>query len=130
MYDLFLRLHILSIFTRNRHWPNPLNDEYAPCFWVEFICSNSCNHFQSFPVDIWLFSIEFAACSKPPSNDDYRKAFYPKTQQCHQGVGWTHDYAIRVVLKPATLYSFAYAVNHNDKCLPKNIQKDKDEGDN
>ena len=34
-----------------------------------------------------LFSTEFAACSKPPSRDNHRKASYPRTQQRDQGVG-------------------------------------------
>ena len=41
-------------------------------------------------VDIFNFlSTAFACCSKPPSRYDYRNAFYPKTQQCDQGLGWT-----------------------------------------
>ena len=52
----------------------------------------SCGRFDFFPR-------KFAACSKPPSRDNYRKASYPRTQQRDQGAGWTHDPAIRVVGK-------------------------------
>ena len=52
----------------------------------------SCWRFDFFPR-------KFAACSKPPSRDNYRKASYPRTQQRDQGAGWTHDPAIRVVVK-------------------------------
>ena len=51
----------------------------------------SCWRFNFFPR-------KFAACSKPPSRDNYRKASYPRTQQRDQGAGWTHDPAIRVVV--------------------------------
>ena len=50
-----------------------------------------------------FFSRKFAACSKPPSRDNYRKASYPRTQQRDQGGGWTHDPAIRVVVKTTPL---------------------------
>ena len=40
------------------------------------------------PVDFFEFlSTEFAACSKPPSKDNYRKAVYPRTQKPDQGAG-------------------------------------------
>ena len=52
----------------------------------------SCWRFDFFPR-------KFAACSKPPSRDNYRKASYPGTQQRNQGAGWTHDPTIRVVVK-------------------------------
>ena len=43
---------------------------------------------QYVPVDFSEFSsTEFAACSKPPSRDDHRKASYPSTQQRDQGAG-------------------------------------------
>ena len=32
-----------------------------------------------------FMSTKFAACSKPPSRDNYRKASYPRTQQRDQG---------------------------------------------
>ena len=34
-------------------------------------------------------STEFAACSKPRSRDNHRKAYHPKTQERHQGADWT-----------------------------------------
>jgi len=34
-----------------------------------------------FRLLLWLFTTEFAAYSKPPSRDNYRKALYPRTQQ-------------------------------------------------
>ena len=40
------------------------------------------------PVDFFEFlSTEFAACSKPTSRDNDRKASYPRTQQRDQGAG-------------------------------------------
>ena len=40
------------------------------------------------PADFFEFlPTEFAACSKPPSKDNRRKAPYPKTQQRDQGAG-------------------------------------------
>ena len=40
------------------------------------------------PVDFFEFlSTKFAACSKPPSRDNHRKASYPRTQQRDQGAG-------------------------------------------
>ena len=40
------------------------------------------------PVDFFeFFSTEFAACSKPPSRDNPRKASYLRTQQRDQGAG-------------------------------------------
>ena len=37
-------------------------------------------------VDFYEFlSAEFAACSKPPSRDNLRKASYPRTRQRDQG---------------------------------------------
>ena len=55
------------------------------------------DHFPSFPR-------KFAACSKPPSRDNYRKASYPRTQQRDQGGGWSYDPAIRVVVKTTPLH--------------------------
>ena len=62
------------------------------------------DHFPSFPVDVFdFFPLKFAACSKSPSRDNYRKASFPRTQQRDQGVGWTQDPAIRVVVKTTPL---------------------------
>ena len=57
-------------------------------------------------LSCWRFDFflrKFAACSKPPSSDNYRKASYPRTQQRDQGAGWTHDPAIRVVVNTTPL---------------------------
>ena len=57
-------------------------------------------------LSCWRFDFlprKFAACSKPPSRDNYRKASYPRTQQGDQGTGWTHDPAIRDVVKTTPL---------------------------
>jgi len=43
------------------------------CSWVV--------HFRVFRLFLWLLTTEFAACSKPPSRDNRRKAPYPRTQQ-------------------------------------------------
>ena len=62
------------------------------------------------PLRSWLFSKlyswrldffphKFAACSKPPSRDNYCKACNPRTQQRDQSAGWAHDHAIRIVVK-------------------------------
>ena len=62
------------------------------------------DHFPSFPVDVFdFFPRKFAACSKPPSRDNYRKASYSRTQQRDQGADWTLDPAIRVVVKMTPL---------------------------
>ena len=61
----------------------------------------SCWRFDFFPR-------KFAACSKPPSRDNYRKASYPRTQQRDQGASWTHDPAIRVVVKTMPFFSFFF----------------------
>jgi len=37
-------------------------------------------HFQGFPLILYLLTTEFAACSKPPSRDNHRKASYPRTR--------------------------------------------------
>jgi len=39
---------------------------------------SSCN-FQVFWLFLWLLTTKFAACSKPPSRDNHRKASYPRT---------------------------------------------------
>ena len=52
-----------------------------------------------------FFPRKFAACSKPPSRDNYRKVSYPRVQQRDQNAGWIHDYAIRVVVKTTSLPS-------------------------
>jgi len=38
-------------------------------------------HFRVFCLFLWFLSTKFAACSKPPSRDNHRKASYPRTQQ-------------------------------------------------
>ena len=48
------------------------------------------------PVDFFEFlSTKFAACSKPPSRDNHRKASYPRTQQ--------RDHSIWVIVKTTPL---------------------------
>jgi len=46
-------------------------------------------HFRVFWLFLWLLTSEFAACSKPPSRDNHRKALYPRTQLCDEGESWT-----------------------------------------
>ena len=47
-----------------------------------------CSCGSNVPVDFFEFlSAEFAACSKPPSSYNHRKASYPRTQQRDQGAG-------------------------------------------
>jgi len=43
-------------------------------------CLRSCP-FPCFLLFLWLLTAEFAACSKPPSRDNHRRAPYPRTQQ-------------------------------------------------
>jgi len=38
-------------------------------------------HFRVFRLFLWLLITQFAACSKPPSRDNHRKAPYSRTQQ-------------------------------------------------
>ena len=83
-------VHLYPPITRKRRcaifWTNPHPLRSWP------FSKLSCWRFDFFPR-------KFAACSKPPSRDNYRKASYPRTQQREQGAGWTHDPAIRVVVK-------------------------------
>ena len=87
-------VHLYPPITRKRRcaifWTNPHPLRSWP--FSKF----SCWRFDFFPR-------KFAACSKPPSRDNYRKASYPRTQQRDQGAGWTHDPAIRVVVKTTPL---------------------------
>ena len=53
-----------------------------------------------------LFPRKFAACLKPPSRDNHRKASYPKMQQRDQDAGLTHDYVVKVVVKTTPLPSW------------------------
>ena len=41
--------------------------------------------FQALQSMFDFFPRKFAACSKPPSRDNHRKASYPRTQQRDQG---------------------------------------------
>ena len=87
-------VHLYPPITRKRRcamlWTNPHPLRSWP------FSKLSCWRFDFFPR-------KFAACLKPPSRDNYRKAFYPRTQQRDQGAGWTHDPAIRVVVKTTLL---------------------------
>ena len=87
-------VHLHPPITRKRRcamlWTNPHPLRSWP------FSKLSCWHFDFFPR-------KFATCSKPPSRDNYRKASYPRTQQRDQGAGWTHDSAIRVVVKTTPL---------------------------
>jgi len=49
-------------------------------FWTNPHPLRSCL-FSNFPLFLWLLTIEFAAYSKPPSRENYRKEPYPRTQQ-------------------------------------------------
>ena len=54
----------------------------------ESVCNSS--PWSNVPEDFFeLLFIEFAACSKPSSRDNYRETFYSRTQQRHQGESWT-----------------------------------------
>ena len=87
-------VHLYPPITRKRRcaifWTNPHPLRSWP------FSKLSCWRFDIFPS-------KFAACSKPPSRDNYRKASYPRTQQRDQGAGWTHDPAIRVIVKTTPL---------------------------
>ena len=87
-------VHLCPPITRKRRcamlWTNPLPLRSWP------FSKLSCWRFDFFPR-------KFAACSNPPSRYNYRKASYPRTQQRDQGAGWTHDPAIRVVVKTTPL---------------------------
>ena len=50
--------------------------------WFDF-------HMNLFEYWICSLSIEFAACLKPPSKDNHRKASYARTQHRDQGANWT-----------------------------------------
>ena len=62
-------------------------------------------------LDFFKFlSTEFAACSKSPSKDNYRKASYPRMQLQGPGWGLNPDNAIRNVVK-RDLYPLGHAVS-------------------
>ena len=52
-----------------------------------------------------ILSTEFAACSKPPSRNNHRKASYPRTQQRDHLNLWelNPDHSIMVVVKTTPL---------------------------
>ena len=75
---------VIKLLIANKLWRNIDNCKKNPHLLRSFRWSNVHVDFFKF------FSIEFAACSKPPSRDNHRKASYPKTQQRDQGAGWTH----------------------------------------
>ena len=54
--------------------------------------------FQAFRVTFGFFSHNFAACSKPPSRDNHRKASYPRTNN------------VPTVFSVSTVYMFPYLV--------------------
>ena len=87
-------VHLYPPITRKRRcamfWTNPHPLRSWPCSKLSYW------RFDFFPR-------KFAACLKPPSRDNHRKASYPRTQQRDQGAGWTHDPAIRVVVKTTPL---------------------------
>ena len=76
------------------------------------------NNSQVFRLTFDFFPHEFAACSKPLSRDNHRKASYPRTQQRDQGAGWTHVHATRVVVKTTSLPSWP-RYRHSNKALPR-----------
>ena len=49
----------------------PRLEEFSPALEFPLISNVSVDFFEFLPT-------EFAACSKPPSKDNYRKAFYPR----------------------------------------------------
>ena len=62
--------------------------------------------FQCFnvPVVLWEFwSNKFAACSKPPSRDNHRKALYRRVQQHDQGADGPNNQAIRAFVNTTPL---------------------------
>ena len=75
-------------------------------------------HFPSFLVAYDFFPHKFAACSKPPSRDNHRKASYSRTQKREQDADWTHDHAIRVIVKTTLLPSWPRC-RHSNKPLPR-----------
>jgi len=58
-------------------------------------------HFRVFRLFLWLLTIELAACSKPPSRNNHRKAPYLRTQQLVRW-GWelNLDHAIVITRSP------------------------------
>ena len=87
-------MHLYSPITRKRRCAMFWTNTHPLRSWP--FSKLSCWRFDFFPR-------KFAACSKPPSRDNYRKASYPRTQQRDQGAGWTHNSAIRVVVKTTPL---------------------------
>ena len=65
---------------------DPLTFHYQDYFVIGGI--RTCLGVSNVPVNFFKFlSIEFAACSKPPSRDNHRKVSYPWTQQREQSAG-------------------------------------------
>ena len=75
-------------------------------------------NFQVFRLTFDFFPHKFAACSKPLSRDNRRKASYPRTQQHDQDVRWTHVYVTRVVVETTFLPSWPRC-RHSNKALPQ-----------
>ena len=58
--------------------------------WLEESAPTVLRSFQRSNVPVNFFEFlptESAACSEPPSRDNSRKAFYPRTHQRNQGAG-------------------------------------------
>ena len=95
-------LHLYPPITRKRRWSYPL-DETPP--------AQKLTIFPAFHLTFDFFQHKFSACSEPPSRDNHRKRSYPRTQQRDQGASWTHDHAIKVVVKTTPLLAQKDSIN-------------------
>ena len=59
----------------------------AAIHWTNLHTYRSYPFCQVFWYTVRFFPRKFAACSKPPSGDNHRKASYSRTQQRDQGAG-------------------------------------------
>ena len=91
---LFVLAHIHPPVTRQRQTLNIGRSAHFSLQWLLRGWRNP-HLLRSFqwskvPVNSLKFlSTEFAACTKPPSRDNHRKASYPRMQQRDQGTGRT-----------------------------------------
>ena len=88
--------------------------ESAPALGFPVI-QRSCRFFE-------FLSVEFTACSEPPSRGNHRKASYPRTQQRDQGAGVPNDHVIQD-LRKYDAYTYSAMLSLPNFCLPRFFQK-------
>ena len=108
-----------STQTRCLNWINFLKQfKWLIDWWIFILFSRGSNTgailwSNPHPLRSWQFSTfssrrltsifprKFAACSKPPSRGNHRKASYPRTLKRDQGGGWTPIIVVKTTLLPS-----------------------------